>query len=119
MGFMHEHGFGVPKNLERAKRYYKRVIELSPAFETRMAIYVSLIRMDIMAYFEDGEGAPFWVQYLFKVQQPGLTDLPSTPELDLRGVLSTHAAPYLPQDILNALVCLLQYFFLNCTFLQF
>merc|ERR1711935_1317788 len=62
MGFMHEHGFGVPKNPERARRYYHKVAEMSPLFETRIAIYLTLFRMDVMSYFEGVENAPMWVR---------------------------------------------------------
>jgi SEL1 protein len=65
MGFMHEHGFGVPKNPERARRYYHKVAEMSPLFETRIAIYLTLFRMDVMSYFEGMATTFYRVVFVF------------------------------------------------------
>jgi hypothetical protein len=77
---------------------------MSPLLETRIAIYLALIRMEVMAYLNGLEDAPYWVQCLFKYQEPGSSSLPETPRVDFRGVLSSRLGPYLSNDIVEALV---------------
>ncbi len=77
---------------------------MSPLLETRLAIYLALIRMEVIAYLNGLENAPYWLQYLFKYQEPGSSSLPETPRVDVRGVLSSRLGPYLSDDIVEALV---------------
>ncbi len=77
---------------------------MSPLLETRLAIYLALLRMEVIAYLNGLENAPYWVQYVFKYQEPGSSSLPETPRVDFRGVLSSRLGPYLSDDIAEALV---------------
>jgi hypothetical protein len=58
VGYMHEYGIGgMSVNLERAARYYRRALVLSPSLETYVVVFLALWRV---------EGRPFWLPFPFE-----------------------------------------------------
>lgn len=62
VGHMHEYGLGVPINLERAEKYYRRALELAPRSpEVFVVVHLAFVRLKLRSW---GKQTPFEVMML-------------------------------------------------------